>query len=75
LRLLDLPRRKGEWALGVLTDYLGDEGRAADLHHDFATLTTRRFIGDWELSGSDIENTLMDVEILRARLCIALARG
>jgi hypothetical protein len=75
LRLLDLPLRKGEWALSILTDYLGDEGRAADLHSDFAALTIRRFKADWELSVSDIDNALMEVEILRARLRIALARG
>jgi len=75
VRMLDLPRRKGAWALSLLTDYLGDEGRAADLHNDFAALTIRRFTADWELRGSDIENALMEVEILRARLRIALARG
>jgi hypothetical protein len=75
LRPLDLPRRKGEWALSILTDYLGDEDRAADVHHDFAALTIRRFTGDWELSESDIENALMEVEILRARWRFALARG
>jgi hypothetical protein len=75
LRLLDLPRRKGEWALSILTDYLGDEGRAADIHYDFAALTIRRFTEDWELSESDIESALLEVEILRARWRIALARG
>jgi hypothetical protein len=75
LRLLDLPPRKGEWALNILSDYLGDESRAADLHHDFAALTIRRFTEDWELSGCDIDNALTEVEILRARLRIALARG
>ena len=75
LRLLDLPLRKGEWALSILTDCLGDEGRAADLHDDFAALTIRRFTSDWEMSESDIESVLMEVEILRARWRIALARG
>lgn len=75
LRLLDLPRRKGEWALSILTDYLNDQGRAADLHHDFAALTIRRFTENWELSESDIDNALMEVEILRARLRIAFSRG
>ena len=75
LRMLDLPKRKGEWALSILTDYLGDEGHAADLHHDFAALTIRRFTDHWELSEGDIEKALMDVEILRARYRIALARG
>jgi hypothetical protein len=75
LRLLDLPRRKGEWALNILRDYLGDEDRAAGLHNDFAALTIRRFTKDWELSESDIENALREIEILRARLHIALARG
>jgi hypothetical protein len=75
LRLLDLPVRKGEWALRILTDYLGDERRAADLHHDFAALTIRRFTADWELSESDIDKALTGIEILRARLRIALARG
>jgi hypothetical protein len=74
-RLLDLPQRKGEWALSVLKNYLGDEGRASDLHNDFAALTIRRFTGDWELSGSDIDNALTEIEILRARWRIALARG
>ncbi|HEY1497568.1 MAG TPA: hypothetical protein VGF49_23580 [Candidatus Solibacter sp.] len=75
MRLLDLPRCPAEWALNMLTDYLGDEVRAADVHRDFAALTSRRFTGDWELSGSDLEQTLMEVEILRARMRIALARG
>ena len=75
LRLLDLPLRKGEWALSILKDYLGDEGRAADLHNDFAALTIRRFKADWELSESNIDSALTEVEILRARWRIALARG
>jgi hypothetical protein len=75
LRLLDLPRHKGEWALSILTDYLGDERPAEDLHNDFAALTIRRFTENWELSESDIDNALMEVEILRARFRIALARG
>jgi hypothetical protein len=75
LRLLDLPQRKGEWALSILTDYLGDKGRAADLHNDFAALTIRRFTADWELSESDIDSALMEVEIVRLRWRIALARG
>ena len=61
--------------MSILTDYLGDKGRAADLHNDFAALTIRRFTTDWELSESDINNALMEVEILRARWRIALARG
>ena len=75
IRLLDLPQCPAEWALNMLTDYLGDEVRAAEVHHDFAALTSRRFTGDWELSGSDLEQALMEVETLRARLRIALARG
>jgi hypothetical protein len=75
LRLLDLPGRKGEWALSILNNYLGDEGRAADLHNDFDALTIRRFKTDWELSEKDIDNALMEIEILRARWRIALARG
>jgi len=54
---------------------MGDAGRAADLHHDFAALTIRRFTGDWELSESDMDKALGEIEILRARLRIALARG
>jgi len=61
--------------LSILTDCLGDPGRAADLHNDFAALTIRRFTADWELSETDIQNVLGEVEILRARLRIALARG
>jgi hypothetical protein len=75
LRLLDGPQRKGEWAINLLTDYLGDDRRAADLHYDFAALTLPRFTGDWELSERDVENTLMEVKILRARWRVALARG
>lgn len=75
LRLLDLPRHKSELALGILADYLGDKDLAADLHDDFAALTIRRFTGDWELSESDIEAALTEVEILRARWRMALARG
>jgi hypothetical protein len=75
LRLLDLRPRARESALTLLSDYLADERRAADLSNDFATLTIRRFTKDWELSGGDIENVLTEIEILRARLRIALARG
>jgi hypothetical protein len=75
LRLLDLPRRKGEWALSMLTDYLSDEVRAADLHDDFAALTIRRFTGEWELDESDMEYALGEVEVFRARVRLALARG
>jgi hypothetical protein len=75
LRLLDLPRHAREWALNILIDYLGDEDRAADLHDDFAAITVRRFSGDWELKETDIEEALMEVEILRARWRMALARG
>lgn len=75
LRLLDLPRRQGEWALRILTDYLGDEERAANLYHDFDALTIRRFTTDWELSEGDMEKFLIELEILRARWRIALARG
>ena len=75
LRPLDLPLRTGEWALSILTDCLGDKGRATDLHNDFAALTIRRFTADWELSESDIERALMEVEIVRLRWRIALARG
>jgi len=75
MRPLNLPPRKGQWAMSILTDYLDDQGRAADLHHDFAALTIHRFTTDWELGESDIERVLGEVEILRARLRIALARG
>ena len=75
MRLLDLPRCRAEWALNMLTDYLGDQVRAADVHHDFAALTSARFTGDWELSADDLEQALMEVEVLRARMRIALARG
>jgi len=75
LRLLDFPLRKGEWALSILTNYLGDERRAADLHNDFAALTIRRFTTDWELNESDMDDALVEIEVLRARLRIALARG
>jgi hypothetical protein len=75
LRLLDLPLRKEEWALNILTDYLGDEGRAANLYNDFAAFAIRRSTADWELSETDIDNALAEIEILRARLRIALARG
>jgi hypothetical protein len=75
LRPLNLPPRKGEWALSILTDFLGDSGRASELHNDFAALTIRRFKSDWELSEGDVVNALEEVELLRARLRIALARA
>lgn len=75
LHALDLPVRQGEWALSILTDYLGDEGRATELHNDFAALTLRRFTADWILTENDIENALREVELTRTRLRIALARG
>jgi hypothetical protein len=75
LRLLDLPSRHGQLALILLTDYLGDQARAADLHQEFASLTIDRFTEDWELTARDIENAIMEVEILRARWRIALMRG
>jgi hypothetical protein len=75
LRLLQLPRSIGGWARAILTDYLEDESRVADLHEGFDALTVRRFTDDWELSENDIENSLMQVEILRARWRAALMRG
>ena len=42
-RLLDLPQRQGEWALRILTDYFGDESRAAALSPEFAALTIDRY--------------------------------
>jgi hypothetical protein len=75
VRLLDVPQRGGEWALSILSDYLGNEDRARDLHEEFGALTIRRFTKDWELSGNDIEDALLEVEILRARWRIALMRG
>jgi len=75
MRLLDHRRFQGEWALSILTDYLGDQARAANLYQDFASLTISRFTDDWELSGSDIDNALMEVEMLRARWRMALMRG
>jgi hypothetical protein len=75
MRPLRLPRREGEWALSILIDYLGDEDRAANLHQDFAALTLRRFGMDWEMSESDIDKVLTEVEILRARWRLVLARG
>jgi len=75
LRLLDPPPRKADWALPALTDYLGDETRAANLHRDFAALAGPRFTGDWELTARDIENILTELEILRSRWRIALTRG
>jgi hypothetical protein len=75
VRLLELPERKGEWALRILTDYFGDESRAAALHQEFAALTIDRFTGDWELTATGLENALMEIEILRARFRMALMRG
>ncbi len=74
-RLLDSPTCQAEWAMRMLTDYLGDEARAADVHNDFSALAIRRLTGDWELTGNDIDNVLSEVEILRARMRIALARA
>ena len=75
LRLLELPRTKRGWARIILTDYLKDEGRAADLHEDFDALTIGRYTEDWELSEKDIDLALMEVEILRARWRTVLLRG
>ncbi len=69
------PAGRANCALILLTDYLGDPARAEDLHQEFASLTIDRFTEDWELSASDIENAIMEVEILRARWRIALMRG
>jgi hypothetical protein len=74
LRLLELPSN-GKWAFSILKDYLGDEYRAADLHNDFAALTIRRFTEDWEMSESEIEQVLAEVEILRLRWRVVLAKG
>lgn len=75
LRLLDLPRHPGEWGLSILTDYLGDPERAAELSADFAEFTINRFTEDWVLGADDVENAIMEVEILRARWRKALLRG
>ena len=75
VRLLDKPGRSEEWALIILRDYLGDAPRAADLYRDFAALTINRFTKDWELSGPEIDNAIIEVEMLRARWRMLLARG
>ncbi len=51
------PAHQGIGSLSLLSDYLADESRAADLSSDFAALTIRRFTKDWELSGRDIETS------------------
>jgi hypothetical protein len=75
VRLLERPRRPEEWSLKILRDYLGDSARARDLYQDFASLTINRFTKDWELSGPEIDNAIMEVEILRARWRMLLTRG
>jgi hypothetical protein len=75
LRLLDRPTNEEDWSLVILSDYLGDRSRALTLYLDFASLTINRFTGDWELSGSEIEQALLEVEMLRARWRMALMRG
>ena len=75
LRLLDLPQRPGDLALNILTDYLGDQTRAADLCEDFSALTIGQFTEDWVLDASDIENAITEVESLRAKWRRALMRG
>jgi hypothetical protein len=75
LRLLDRPANGEDWSLSILLDYLGERNRALSLYLDFASLTINRFTEDWELSGSDIEQAFLEVEVLRARWRMALMRG
>jgi hypothetical protein len=75
VRLLDRPSRPEEWALSILKDYLGDSLRAEDLYREFASLTINRFTKDWQLSGPEIDNAIIEVEMLRARWRMLLARG
>ncbi len=75
LRLLDVPQRKGEWAMNLLTDYLGDERRAADLHLRFRRAYHPPIHRRLGTERKDIDEALTEVEILRARWRIALARG
>jgi hypothetical protein len=75
VRLLDRPRRPQEWALSILRDYLRNPARAEDLYQDFASVTINRFTKDWELSGPEIDNAIIEVEMLRARWRMLLARG
>jgi hypothetical protein len=75
VRLLDRPRRPQEWALSILRDYLRNPARAEDLYQDFASVTINRFTKDWELSGPEIDNVIIEVEMLRARWRMLLARG
>ena len=74
LRLLEVPPQR-RWALSILKDYLRDEARAADLHQDFEALTIRRFAGDWEMNESEIEDALLQIEVLRMRWRLAMARA
>jgi hypothetical protein len=74
LRLLDV-HHGGKCAFSILRDYFADETRAADLHEDFDALTVRRFTEDWELSEIEIEDILAQIEMLRMRLRMAVARG
>jgi len=75
VRLLARPRRPDEWALKILRDYLADPARAKDLYQDFASVTINRFSKDWELSGSEIDTAILEVEMLRARWRMILTRG
>jgi hypothetical protein len=45
------------------------------LYQDFASVTINRFTKDWELSGPEIDNAIIEVEMLRARWRMLLARG
>lgn len=74
-RPLDLPVHPGEWALRILTDYLGDERRAEELHAGVAALTIHRFTEDWQLSDSDIDDAIRDVELLNLQWRATLARN
>ena len=74
-RPLESPLHPGEWALRILADYLGDERRAQELHAGVAALITRRFTEDWQLSDSDIDDAIRDVEFLNLQWRAILARS
>lgn len=75
LRLLDLPVPPETWSLRILTDYLADPARAADLSEDFSALTVGQFTEDWTLTASNIEAAISEIELLRAKCRMALMRG
>lgn len=49
-------------SLAILNDHLGDAARAIRLHESFMREIVANFANDWEMTGSDIDDAVAELE-------------